>query len=315
MDLKQLRYFVGICDAGSISRAAKVLFVAQPALSNHVSNLEASLGVELLHRSSHGVVPTESGEILYAAAQRIMRDVSRISEEVRTLQKNPVGKVAIGIAEAQGNFLGDVFLDRMLTLLPNVELHYTSGQSSDLYRKLQSGLLDVGLFYKEAEIAGVDSRVILNEDLFIASAYRKNDGKPHENVVTLEELRTLPFIFPHKTHFSIRKIVESAFNGIDLAPQVLAEMDSFTSIKKCVSKGLACTILPWSALHEEVENKTILLRTIEGVTISRNIELCLPLDRPQSIAVRETCRVLMEVIKELINSGTWQHARLIEDSA
>ena len=314
MDLKQLRYFIGICDAGSISRAAKVLRVAQPALSNHVSNMEANLGVELLHRSSHGVVPTESGEILYAAAQRIMRDVSRISEEVRTLQKNPVGKVAVGVAEAQSNIFGDVFLHRMVTLFPSIELHYTSGQSIDLYRKLQSGLLDIGLFYKEPEIGGVDSQVILNEDLYVASAYPKNKSKHHKDIVTLEELRTLPFIFPRKTHFSIRNIVENAFNGIDLTPQVVVEMDSFISIKKYVSKGLACTILPWSALHEEVEGKSILLRPIEGVKISRNIELCLPLDRPQSIAVRETSRVVVQVIHELISAGTWRHARLTGDS-
>lgn len=313
MDLKQLRYFIGICDAGSISRAAKVLCIAQPALSNHVSNMEARLGVELLHRSSSGVVPTESGEILYAAAQRIMRDVSRISKEIKNLQNNPVGKVAVGVAEAQSNFFGDVFLHRMVTELPGIELHYTSGQSIDLYRKLQSGLLDVGLFYKEPEIAGVDATVVLNEDLFVASAYPKVRGKKVNDVVTLEELGTLSFVFPRKTHFSIRKIVENAFDGIDLEPQVVAEMDSFISIKKYVRKGFASTLLPWSALYEEVESRSILLRSIEGVKISRDIELCLPLDRPQSTAVKQTSRVMLEVIRELISEGSWKHARLIED--
>ena len=91
-------------------------------------------------------------------------------------------------------------------------------------------------------------------------------------------------------------------------------MDSFISIKKYVSKGLASTLLPWSALYEEVENKTILLRSIEGVKISRDIELCLPLDRPQSTVVKQTRRVMLEVIRELINDGQWKHARLVEES-
>ena len=315
MDLKQLRYFTGICDAGSISRAAKILRVAQPALSTHVSNMEADLGVELLHRSSHGVVPTESGEILYAAAQRILRDVSQISVEVNTLQKNPVGKVAIGVAEAQSNLLDLVFLQKMATNFPGIDLHYTSGQSIDLYRKLQSGLLDIGLFYKEPEVAGVDTRILLNEDLFIASAYQEDQDQSGSNVVTLEELRTLPFIFPRKTNFSIRKIVETAFNGIDLTPQVVAEVDSFNAIKRYVTNGLACTILPWSALFEEIENKTIMIRPIEGVAISRNIELCLPFDRPQSVAINVTFRLVIEVIKEMTSTGKWQHARLVEEPA
>lgn len=315
MDLKQLRYFTGICDAGSISRAAKILRVAQPALSTHVSNLEADLGVELLHRSSHGVIPTESGEILYAAAQRILRDVSQISIEVNTLQKNPVGKVAVGVAEAQSNFLDLVFLQKMATDFPGIELHYTSGQSIDLYRKLQSGLLDIALIYKEPEVTGVESLVQLKENLFIASAYQENQDQLHGNVVTLEELRTLPFIFPRKTNFSIRKIVETAFNGLDLTPQVVAEVDSFNAIKRYVIKGLACTILSWSALFEEIENKTIMIRPIEGVPISRTIELCVPFDRPQNVAINVTHRLMVEVIKEMTSTGRWQHAELVEEPA
>ena len=315
MDLKQLRYFIGICDAGSISRAAKILRIAQPALSNHVSNMEASLGVELLHRSSQGVIPTESGEILYSAAQRIMRDVSRISEEVRTLQKEPVGRVAIGVAETHSNILGHLFLERMIKGFPRIALHYSSGQSLDLYRKLKLGMLDIGLFYKEPEIVGVHSKVLLSEDLFVVSTYREIDSKPIGNPVTLEELRTLPFVFPRKTHFSIRSIVENTFLGVDLAPQVVAEVDSFTAMKKYIAKGLACTILPWASVQDEVENKTIMIRPIEGVKMARNIELNLPLDRPASVAIEVTSRLLIEVIQELITSGSWRYASLVEDLA
>ncbi|GAG77786.1 unnamed protein product, partial [marine sediment metagenome] len=81
MDLRQLRYFIGICDAGSITAAARILHVAQPALSNHIANLEAELNVKLLHRSSSGIVPTDKGETLYAAAHRVLREVSQIPDE------------------------------------------------------------------------------------------------------------------------------------------------------------------------------------------------------------------------------------------
>jgi LysR family transcriptional regulator, nitrogen assimilation regulatory protein len=75
VDLRQLRYFVGIVDEQSISLAAKRLRVAQPALSHHVRSLEADLGVPLLVRSLHGVVATEAGERLYAYAINILKYV------------------------------------------------------------------------------------------------------------------------------------------------------------------------------------------------------------------------------------------------
>ncbi len=182
-----------------------------------------------------------------------------------------------------------------------------------MYRKLRSGLIDIGLFYKEPEITGVHSRTLLQEDLFIAEAYDQRDDKLPDKPVTLEELGSMTFMFPRKTHFSIRRIVENAFEGVDFTPQVLAEVDSFILVKKCVAMGMACTISPWSAVHEEVHDKTIMIRPIEGVTISRDIELCLPLDRPRSVAIQETFRTVAEVTRELIQSGAWQYATLVDE--
>ena len=68
IQLRHLHYFVGIVDAGSLSRAASTLFVAQPALSQQMADLEQRLGVPLLHRSARGVRPTPAGLLLYREA-------------------------------------------------------------------------------------------------------------------------------------------------------------------------------------------------------------------------------------------------------
>jgi len=73
IQLRHLRYFVGIVDAGSLSRAATTLYVAQPALSQQMAELEQELGLPLLHRSARGVRPTPAGEVLYREAQAILR--------------------------------------------------------------------------------------------------------------------------------------------------------------------------------------------------------------------------------------------------
>ncbi len=309
IDLKQLRYFVGICDAGSITRAAKVLHVAQPALSNHIANLEARLKVELLHRTSAGVIPTESGEILYASARRVLREITRVSAEVTALKDTPAGAVAIGVAAAPSNVVGKQFVKQMAERYPDIDLFYSEGMSADLYRKLITGILDIGIFYKEPEIGGIESETILREDLFIAMA-RPPDGAKCDEPISITELRKLPFIFPKPSHFSIRRIVENAFGDVDLTLQIVAEIDSFTTIKQLVAEGFACTILPWSGTYEEVERETIMLRPIEGVSITRNIDLCLPLDRPQAISISAARKLAVEVIRDLISSGQWPHASL-----
>src|SRR5215213_3100013 len=97
VDLRQLRYFVGIVDEQSISLAAKRLRVAQPALSHHVRSLEVDLGVPLLVRGLHGVKPTEAGERLYAYAVNILKYVDEATDWVRRLGAEPQGLVAVGL--------------------------------------------------------------------------------------------------------------------------------------------------------------------------------------------------------------------------
>src|SRR5271155_5822066 len=73
MQLRHLRYFVRIVEAGSFSRAAATIHVAQPALSHQIAELEEELGVTLLHRSARGVRPTAAGETLYREAAAILQ--------------------------------------------------------------------------------------------------------------------------------------------------------------------------------------------------------------------------------------------------
>lgn len=70
MQYRQLRYFVKIVEAGSFSRAAATIHVAQPALSQQVAELEEKLGLKLLHRTPRGVVPTSAGEVLLKERRR-----------------------------------------------------------------------------------------------------------------------------------------------------------------------------------------------------------------------------------------------------
>jgi LysR family nitrogen assimilation transcriptional regulator len=84
MQYRQLYYFMKIVEAGSFSQAARTIHVAQPALSQHIAELEASLGVSLLQRSARGVRPTVAGEKLYEEASSILRKLESLPSIVRS---------------------------------------------------------------------------------------------------------------------------------------------------------------------------------------------------------------------------------------
>jgi DNA-binding transcriptional LysR family regulator len=82
MQLRHLRYFVRIVEAGSFSRAAATIHVAQPALSQQIAELEEELGVSLLHRSTRGVRPTAAGETLFREAAAILQQMEQLPGKV-----------------------------------------------------------------------------------------------------------------------------------------------------------------------------------------------------------------------------------------
>jgi LysR family transcriptional regulator, nitrogen assimilation regulatory protein len=81
---RQLRYFVKIVEAGSFSRAAALIYIAQPSLSDQIAELEQALGTPLLLRSARGVRPTAAGEILYREASAILKHLEQLPDIVRT---------------------------------------------------------------------------------------------------------------------------------------------------------------------------------------------------------------------------------------
>ena len=98
MKVNQLTYFLAIVEAGSLSGAAQKLGVAQPALSQHVANLEQELDVALFERSSRGVVSTAAGDLLYEHARTILRQIQRAEADVRYLGQSPSGEVVVVLA-------------------------------------------------------------------------------------------------------------------------------------------------------------------------------------------------------------------------
>src|ERR1700742_2604812 len=98
MQFRHLRYFVKIVEAGSFSRAATTIHVAQPALSQQIGELEEQLGLSLLHRSARGVRPTAAGEVLYREASSILRLMEQLPGVVRSSSGETEGSVALGMS-------------------------------------------------------------------------------------------------------------------------------------------------------------------------------------------------------------------------
>src|ERR1700750_3034933 len=119
MQYRHLYYFVKIVEAGSFSQAARTIHVAQPALSQQIAELEASLGISLLQKSARGVRPTAAGQRFYEEASSILRRYEDLSGLVRSGMGEVAGLVSLGMPASLSTTLVGPFIEQCRTAMSN----------------------------------------------------------------------------------------------------------------------------------------------------------------------------------------------------
>ena len=141
MDLRQLQCFVAVADELSFSRAAGLLYVSPSNVSQHVSNLEAELGVRLFHRTSRRVQLTDAGERVCDYARRILTDVSGIRE---TARQSCSSTVVVAFCPGAGDLVGEL-TSAAAHKLPGIEVEFRRLRSAEILAQLGAGHLDIGI--------------------------------------------------------------------------------------------------------------------------------------------------------------------------
>lgn len=308
MNFRQLRYFVEIVEQASMKRAADVLFVAQPSLSQHVRNLEEELGVTLLTRTTRGVQPTEAGLELLGHARTILSQVEYAREALQAGSADPHGSVNLGLPNSVSLVLGVPLVERAYHALPNVSLRIVESMSGYILDWLRSGRLDLAMLYGVQRAPGVVFSRLLTEELYLVTPSRDAQGVNHVERtadVDLAALEGTDLILPARPH-GLRELVEQMAreNGIRLT--IRTELDALTQIKALVRRGIGKTILSYSAVHEELLRGELCARRVVNPVIRRSVYIAEPSDRPTSNAVRAVAGLLESCAGDLVSGGRWR---------
>src|ERR671916_701738 len=145
MELRQLRAFVQVANAGTFTRAAEELHLAQSAVSQAVGRLEAELGFELLRRTSRGVELTEAGAVVFERAREIVASADAIRSDLAALTGLLEGTVALGTMLPPGPISLPELLAGFHASHPGIGLHVREGSAPEILALLRRDELDVAL--------------------------------------------------------------------------------------------------------------------------------------------------------------------------
>ena len=153
MELRNLRYFLTVVEASSISQAAKILNITQPTLSRQLKELEIELGAELFKREPKGVKLTEDGIFLKNRSEEILSLASKTQQEFdNKKQQELAGHITIGCVEADNSDTLAMILEELTQDYPRVTFHISSGTSEDITERLDKGLLDIAILLEPISV-------------------------------------------------------------------------------------------------------------------------------------------------------------------
>ncbi|MBN3856713.1 LysR family transcriptional regulator [Paraburkholderia sp. Ac-20340] len=247
MELRQLRYFLAICEHGSIAAAARALHVAQPALSRQIIMLEEELHAELLHRLPRGVALTRAGDAMFKRATEILQCIDQLKSDVRGAQDGASGSLKIGVIPNYGWLpVISELLQKMRADAPNVRIAIEPKLSRHQEEGIRSGELDAGLMAwrspRDPELSGLSVYVDP-----LAIAIPKASRGRFSPTSTLQDLRDEDFVmFPRESSPATYDLICRLFQSANITPRITHTAYDIPTLVGLVESGVGFSIVPLS---------------------------------------------------------------------
>jgi LysR family nitrogen assimilation transcriptional regulator len=274
-NLRALRYFVAVVDAGSFTAAAHTIAIAQPALTRQIRELEEDFDIQLLQRLPRGVRMTAAGVTLYESAQRILAEADRVSKNLRE-SLNGSASVSLGVPPTLGRVLLPGLFESCLQLPGARPMRAREAFTPALLEWLERGVVDMAIVTNPPPGRKFSLRPLINEPFVLISPYKK--AQAHMQTIQIDQVAKLPVLMT-SLH---QGIVDQQLRALNLHLEIEGIIDSVDAIRELVLKRGHSTIMPVSVFKDDLENKTIHISQISGVQLSRTLVLAQRRDRDKT---------------------------------
>ena len=175
-NLSQYKIFYEVAKAGNISKAAKELYISQPAISKAIGKLEDSLGLSLFTRSSRGVQLTSEGEILFEHAREAFEALERGEQELRRIQEFDIGHLRIGVSNTLCKYILLPYLKTFIDQYPHMKVTIESQSTVQTLNRLEQQKIDLGLVAEPSLRKDLSFIPVMDiQDIFVSTrAYLEN---------------------------------------------------------------------------------------------------------------------------------------------
>lgn len=301
MSLKQLRLFLAVLRAGSLTAASRTLHVAQPAIGVQIGLLENELGVALLVRHSRGVAPTQAGALLARHAERLVDKAERMRRDIMEMGRDPRGRIALGMTGTAVRALGGRLVEACRRDYPDLNLTLTEGEGHWLADGLAQGRLDMAVTCEPPANAGAASEALAAEPLYFVAppGHALAQGRD----VALRLALDADLVLPPKPS-TVRKLLAEAARASGAELRSVCESESVAWTKALVRLGVACAVMPCGAVRREAGDGRLAARPIANPRLVHTLYMICSESRAGTRALEAVRRKIRALAAELVGSCT-----------
>ncbi|MBA2460750.1 MAG: LysR family transcriptional regulator [Actinobacteria bacterium] len=260
MLLSQIEAFLTVAERRSVSEAAVVLYVTQPALTTRIKKLERELGVELFVRTPRGMRLTAEGRAFRSHAQRATQSLAEGRQLLREMREGRVGELLLGAAPAISTYVLPLVLRRFQESFPNVRLAVRTGHSEEILELVLRERVHVGLV-RELPHAAISSRR-LYEDEIVLVVHPEHRFAEHRSIAVGELRGERLVLFDRTSSYFV--LTSAFFREAGVVPRDVMELDNVDATKKMVEHGLGIAFLPYTAIRGELAAGALREVAIDG---------------------------------------------------
>jgi len=273
LDLYKLKIFAAVVQTGSFSAAAAQLYLTQSAVSQHIKDLESSLGQPLFQRGWRGVTLTSPGEILAQYSRQIFELVAQAEAALTNVAGLSAGKISLGTTPDASIYLVPDWVQHFRARYPHITVSLQTGFSDQIIAEVLGHRLEIGIIEAEREdhYPARLAHLVLEEtaQLVVVGVNHLFASQDH---IQAQDLNHQSFVM-HPQHSPSRIWLDQTLAHYGIEPMIGAEFDNLESLKRTLAAGRCLGVLPAYVVKAEVEQGLLHTLTVEGLPFRRNLAL------------------------------------------
>ena len=290
LNSRHIEIFYNVYKYKTLTNAAKILNVSQPALSKSLQYSEHKLNLKLFTKQSGMLVPTPEADLLYKNAEKINLSVKEFNQIASNLSTSPSNFIEIGVTPSLGTAFLPEILAQFSQLEPDIKFNIHNSQSHELMDKLHDFSHDIVICYNPPKFKRY-KQILLQKGEMVFIVAADNSNYMNKSEISLKELSKEPLIkirnvFEIEDDFSVEQMLEQK----DIQPDWIARTETFHVAKKMVEKGIGSSIIDSITAHSGKTNKIKILNL--RPTIKFSICAIQNPNKPSSVAVKRFVQFL-----------------------